>query len=70
MAKESNIVNNPVPSLLTEVEYTALLPALKKEYDKVYGVGKARRHHVPGYTQAKKALNVTGSLRVKEKLRS
>tara|TARA_Y100001938_G_C7916940_1_gene342405 strand:- start:95 stop:304 length:210 start_codon:yes stop_codon:yes gene_type:complete len=67
MAKESDI--KTTPALLTLAEYNALMPPLKEEYDKVYGSGEKRQHHLDGYTQAKIALNPGGSRALREKLR-
>ena len=52
MAKEETL---PQVSLLTKEEYDALLPQLKRDYDKVYGEGIDRKHHIKGLTQAKLA---------------
>ena len=60
MAERIDTSANPIPSLLTKTEYTALVPTLKAAYDKIYGTGESRKHHHKNYTAAKRAENVDG----------
>ena len=62
MARTRDLTTNPVPSLLTETEYNALVPTLKEAYDKVYGEGLSRKHHPSTYPAAKRVQNTEGTL--------